>query len=362
MPDDLQELGNDQAFLKCSLFGFQGSGKTRTATEIAIGLAQYIKSSKPVFFLDTETGSAHVKRFFEAAGLKLVGKKTNQFTELLRQIEVAERNCDIMIIDSLTHFWNELCEAFRLKKYMCRVCSGGKVFEGKECYKCNGSGAITDRLTVWDFAPIKREWQRFVMAMLNVKLHMIVCGRAGNEYESQENLEGKLEIVKSGTKLKAESEFGYEAALLVETKRERVDGKIEISAIIWKDKYDVINGKEFKFPTFEDFFPHVEQLNLGGAHVGIGHGSSVDDLKTTRGSSEEYTRQKQIAIEEIWALIGGRFPTNSVEDRRGKAEVLKALFKTQSQTAIESMSLEVLREALKKLPDFIKPVEAEPSK
>ena len=362
MADELQELGNDQAFLKCSIFGVQGSGKTRMATEIAIGLSKYLKSKKPVFFLDTETGSAHVKRFFDESGIKLVGKKTRGFSELIRQVGVAERNCDIMIIDSVTHFWLELCEAYRMKRYACKRCSGTRTIDGKDCPNCNGSGAITDRLAMYDYYPVKNEWARFVMEMTNSKLHMLICGRSGNEYESQENLEGKKEIIKAGTKIKAESEFGYETALRLETKRERVEAGYEYFATVLTDKYDVINGKEFKFPKFADVLPHIALLNLGGEHVGAVQGSSVEDLKTPRGSSEEYSRQKQIVLEEIQAAISGRFPTSSVDDRRGRAEIQKFLFKTQSQTAIEALSLETLREAWKKLPDLIKPVVAESTK
>jgi len=36
---------NEQAYLKCGIRGFEKSGKSRTATNIAIGLHKYIKSS-----------------------------------------------------------------------------------------------------------------------------------------------------------------------------------------------------------------------------------------------------------------------------------------------------------------------------
>lgn len=354
MMDELQELGNNQAFLKCSLFGFQGSGKTLTASKIAIGLAKYIKSTKPVYFLDTEVGSDCVSDLFlKELGRRPVGKKTNAFTELLRCIPIAERNCDIMIIDSITHFWIELCEAYRLKKYGCNKCNAGKMADGKECFKCGGTGVISDIITLRDWQPIKREWARFVNAMLNAKLHMIICGRAGNEYESQETLEGKKEMIRSGTKQKAEGEFGYEASLLIEMERTKVEKGIEISAFVWKDKYDVLNGKEIKSPKFEDFLPAIAKLNLGGTHIGVVAGSSLADLRTSRNSAEEQERTKQIALEEVQALINLRYPTSSVEDKKGKAEILKTVFGTHSWTAVEHMPLKVLEEAKSKLPALL---------
>jgi len=48
---------NQQAFLKAGFLGFQGSGKTYTAVDLAIGLCKYIKGKRGVAMLDSETGS-----------------------------------------------------------------------------------------------------------------------------------------------------------------------------------------------------------------------------------------------------------------------------------------------------------------
>lgn len=340
---NITALGNRQAYLKCGMFGFQASGKTRTATEIAIGLAKYLKSQKPIFFFDTEVGSNFVEPIYRKNGLELIGIQSRAFIDLVGSIHYAADVCDIMIIDSVTHVWVELCDAYRRKRYECRKCENLTMLQRLECSRCNGTGAITDRLSVWDYAPIKKEWARFVDLMLNSRLHIIVCGRAGNEYESQENIEGKLEILKSGTKFKAESEFGYETSLLIEMRKEKMDKGIENVAFVWKDRFDVINGKEFRMPKFEDFLPHIERLNLGGEHISIEHNSSVEALKTPAGSSEEYTRQRTIILEEIQAAINLRFPSSGAVDKRCKAETLKTIFGTLSWTAVESMGLDILQ-------------------
>ena len=350
---NITKLANRQAYLKCGMFGFQGSGKTRTASEIAIGLAKFLSSTKPIFFFDTEVGSNFVEPLFKEAELELIGVQSKAFIDLLGALDYAQENCEIMIIDSITHLWNELCDSYRRKKYECHRCAGSGKQETIECSKCNGTGAITDRLTVWDYSPIKKEWARFVDKMLNAKLHIIVCGRAGNEYDSQENIEGKLEIVKSGAKFKAESEFGYEMSLLIEMRKEKTEKGIEILAFVWKDRFDIINGKEFKQPKFEDFLPHIMRLNLGGNHVSIESSSSFEAIKTPSGSSEEYSRQKTIMLEEIQATINFRFPSSSAADKRGKAEALKAGFSTFSWTAVESMSLDDLHEGSGKLFTFL---------
>src|SRR3954463_10191591 len=54
------------AYLKMGLMGFAGSGKTFTATDTAIGMIKLMREvgidkGRPMFFLDTETGSDWVK-------------------------------------------------------------------------------------------------------------------------------------------------------------------------------------------------------------------------------------------------------------------------------------------------------------
>ena len=82
---------NSQAFLKCGILGFAGSGKTFTATNIAIGLAKFAKIDKPVYFLDTETGSDWMQPKMKAAGLELMTSKTRAFTDLIPAITEVEK-------------------------------------------------------------------------------------------------------------------------------------------------------------------------------------------------------------------------------------------------------------------------------
>lgn len=65
-------------------------------------------------------------------------------------------------------------------------------------------------------------WAQFTETFLNSKAHIILCGRAGNTSEYQEKEDGgKKELISTGTKMKAESEMGYEPSLLVEMVAEK---------------------------------------------------------------------------------------------------------------------------------------------
>src|SRR3990167_2432071 len=350
-------IGNDQAYAKVGFYGQQGSGKTFTASLFAIGLQQHIKSKKPVFFFDSETGSSFVKPLFDKAKIQLIGKRSKSFADLLENAAIAEQNCDIMIVDSMTHVWTDLVESYRKKKYMCEKCGGGGLFNEKECFRCNGSGTTRDRVVIWDFAPIKKTWGIWVDFFINSKLHFFVCGRAGGVYELRENLEGKEEIMKVDDKFKSESEYGYEMSLLIQMKSVKTKKGIENTGFIWKDRFNVINGLEMKMPKFEDILPHVQLLNIGGVHVETKQEKDTTEmLKTPRANTEDYQKLKQIALEEILALLAEKHPTSSVEDKRAKAAAVKTVFKTGSWTAVESMKLEELQEGVRNITRYFEKV------
>ena len=44
-------------FLKAGFGGFQGAGKTRTATDFSIGVYKQLKLSKPILIIDNEKGA-----------------------------------------------------------------------------------------------------------------------------------------------------------------------------------------------------------------------------------------------------------------------------------------------------------------
>ncbi len=101
------------AFLKMGMMGFQGSGKTYTGTQVAIGLVKLMRASglngtKPIAFIDTEKGSDWVIPHVEGAGLELVTAKTRAFSDLVQATADAEKNASVLIVDSVTHFWTEL--------------------------------------------------------------------------------------------------------------------------------------------------------------------------------------------------------------------------------------------------------------
>lgn len=335
---------NLQAYLKVGFLGFQGSGKTYTAVELTLGLHAHIESDKPVMFLDTETGSDWAIPRFDQVGVELLVAKTRAFADLVAAFGEADGAADILIIDSVSHYWRELLESYKR------------------------SHRLSGRIPFHHWQPIKEEWQKFSDAFVNSRLHVIVCGRAGWEYDYSEDEEGNKDLIKTGTKMKAEGEFGFEPSLVVEMERKRevgtLDGKprgtigarVIHRAHVLKDRRmdgRGMDGAVIDNPTFGDFLPHIEALNLGGAHLGVDTSRRSDEyFDDANRSRTENRRLRTIALEEIEGTCKALWPSTSGADKQAKIAVLERLFGTKSWTAIKGQRREDVQDAARALGAF----------
>ncbi len=326
------------AYLKAGILGFAGSGKTYTSSSLAIGLQKYIKSKKPVCFMDTETGSDYMINRFKKEKIELLVSKSRSFSEMLNLIDEAEQIADIMIIDSISAVWFDFMESFKKKK--------GRKF-----------------IQFQDWGILKPTWKNEFTdpRYLNSKLHIIICGRAGFEYNYEEDADGRKELHKTGTKMKAETEFGYEPSLLLEMEAIKEDnpdkkGKnIKHYCTVLKDRADILDGKVFLDPTFEDFKPAINALNLNGVQVGIDLGKDSQDVFDDDGYSDWSREQRDriIYLDKIKEEISSYIPGQSADDKKRKKELLEQIFGTKSWVEIEKeekkFSSKVLKEKFEEL-------------
>lgn len=154
----IREAKREGARLVVGLQGISGSGKTYSALQLAYGLAGY--DARRVGFLDTENrrGSLYADALQHPdtgeVGRFLIGDLTPPFSparyvEAIKQFE--EAGVDVLVIDSVSHEW---------------AGQGG-------CYDIakNTSKRIDDWLTA------KNEHKRFMSAMLQSPMHIVVCIR-----------------------------------------------------------------------------------------------------------------------------------------------------------------------------------------
>lgn len=333
----LRKAESTSAYAKIGILGFAGTGKTYLATNIAVGLYKYLKSKKPIAFLDTENGSDFAIPRFEQAKIQLITAKTRAFSDLLRIVQEAEQKCSILIIDSISHFWTELQQAYMTKKKITRM-----LFQ--------------------HWLPVKTEWRRFTDVYLNSKLHIILCGRAGWEYDLTEDDEGKKELIKTGTKMRVETELGYEPSLLLEIERMKIrpantKSEIEMELMyrtyVLKDRADKINGKYFDNAVFENFLPHINFLNIGGKHLAVDTTRTSEALFENSGSGWERQKKKEIALEDLNTELLKRWDNRARFDQLCRAEALKQIFHTSSKTSIEGLPMEHLEKGLKMMKQIV---------
>lgn len=351
-PTLLQPATNTTAYVKAGFLGFGGSGKTLTAALLAGGLSKLYGQHKRVAMFDTETGSDFLIPLFKREGIELLVVKSRSFADLLQTFREAEGQVDALIIDSVTHVWTEIRQAYE-----------------KRLNRRSG-------LTFRDWGPIKQEWQQFTDAYVNASFHAIICGRAGYEYDMVEDEENnnKKELLKTGVKMKTEGEMGYEPSLLIEmqriarapevTKDPETHGWLN-RALVLKDRSQQINGIVCDFasepgvdvtfgPVMQFVKPHLAYLNIGGEHLGVDTSRNSENLFESPDSRSERKRQVDIVLELIPdAVIEAGFGGTSGKAKEVQVRLTKAAFGTSSWTAITHMKLEEIQEGYEKLKDLL---------
>ena len=298
--------GKDNVFARIGIFGRAGSGKTRTATEIATGLCK--DSGGAIYMIDTEgVGSDFAAKYATAAGVEIFAEKTHEFEKLpdiIREACDAKPGC--IIVDSISHFWDNIQDQYRRDV-------------GRD-----------GELQMRDWKAIKDMWRtRFARLFLSVPANIIICGRESTIYRPQRNNKGKWEQVAVGTKMKAESETEYEPSLLIHMFLSD-DGVNR--AFVKKDRSGVIQGKYFDYPKYGDFAGHLKWLNPGGTHRAIEESIVSGKLFS---DVDEADKQRAMIISEIRETldsIGLSGKSKSV--LKAKGDLFEKVFGTRSSSKI----------------------------
>lgn len=346
----------DNAFFKCACRGLSGSGKSWFALNASIGLWDRLGRTNPVFYLDTENALSYILPHYEHLGVKVFELRSRSFRDLAAFWREAREANAITIIDSITHFNEDMVNTY---------------LEDKN----------KKRLAVWDWNPLKKDWRKHVLEHIaNDPLHIIVCGRLSDVFKPVE-IDGSTVIAAVDSKMTAEKNTEYEPSLTIEMERftlsedeirERAraikDNKpiksltksASYRMTIIKDRTNTLHGMyefepqqnrwvEVDNPIWQSIQPHIEALKIGADYKGL------DTTRTSAGmfgkpdeSWAEAERQKAIHLEEIEAELKTRFG-QSKEDKAAGVALLKEIFGTPSWTAIQSLELNKLEECHKAL-------------
>ena len=189
-----QKATKKGARLRCAIFGPSGSGKTYSALRIATGI-RGIRLAAKIALIDTERRSAckYADRF-DFNVCELNDRTLDGYTQVIH----AARDYDVLIIDSLSHGWQELLQEI------------DRLAKGK--YRGNTWAAWSDG------TPRQRA---FIDTLLASPCHIIATIRSKTEWQTA-NKDGKVEPVRVGLAPEQGKGIEYEFDLLLELSPEHV--------------------------------------------------------------------------------------------------------------------------------------------
>lgn len=250
----------EQAALKMGMYGPPGSGKTFTSLLLAEGLGKV--SGKRVAYVDTERGtdfyckdvpsrSVHPQAFdFDAL-------YSRSLTEVLASVKgLSSEQYGVVVLDSVTHLWEAAIAAY-----------GG-----------NQTRAGTIPMHAW--GKIKRPYKDLMSTLLSSPMHVIICGRQGTEYATDEETD---ELKAIGLKMKAEGETAYEPHILIRMEAIKPKKTMELAQIVAyaeKDRTGVLAGRSFVNPTFDSLVkPLLGLLGDTQAKIATGDETAAKDAE-----------------------------------------------------------------------------------
>lgn len=373
----LQTLGQGQGYLKAGFLGLNKSGKSYTSALLAIVVREMFNLPGPIGFYDAEGGSEYIAPIVRAStGLDLVGVRSRSFSDLTESTAAAEAEGVSVWICDVTQPWRELCESYLAQVNEVRSRDG--LLPRK-------------RLVMGDWNVLKSEWNnKWASLYVNSRLHIIANGRAGFEWDFEDDTEGDgVRLVKTGLKMKTEGEFGFEPSLLVEmeqlhefikpsvrrkSKTPKAGVLVSRAATVMGDRFGAIDGAYTTFTTVADKYKQKGEVmevdlkkldkevdavrNFFGSHLRLlvpGAHAPVDvrmktDLNLSEGGDTSYRNEQRlrtILAEEIEGIIKTLYPRQTDVDKKARLTLLQEIFGTRSWTAVsETLSSAKLREGL----------------
>lgn len=231
------------SFLKTSLDGLNGAGKSGTAVRLAVGISKEFCNSAPVLVSDSEERWRFYKvNIFDVEKVPLIicpGKSVVDVQKAMRRGE-KEGAC-VTVNDQLTTPWMNGVAEFS-------YANGTLPFERRQ--------------------QLMNQWEPIVELFRFGKFHSIACGRLGYNWQNVEDENGDMQLVQGDSKFNAGggNNFGYEADLELEMRRKKslvADGKKFLGSIfksklavthlcsVVKDGTDsgILGGQQFAFPS-----------------------------------------------------------------------------------------------------------------
>jgi hypothetical protein len=318
-------LSNDHPFIKAVILGNATTGKSTLAARLAIGLHRRIASTRPIAIVETEHAAHHLLPALERAGIPAVRRVTRSLADWVEAVRRAvDGGADIVVTDSLTHFWEDLQAAY--------VATTGRT-----------------ELAASDWVALKAVWHREWSALFrSAPVHIICCARAADEYVDVVGDDGRVTSIRAGIKPRGEAEVVYEPSLLLELRRTDDDNGVVRTCKVLKDRKDKVDGKVFVDAGYADFAAVVEATLAGAtaAHVVEETSSAGYFAGALTGG---VTKQTRALVGEVKGELARWWPSSAASDKQARAQALHHAFGHGSWGRLEATGVEQLDAGLRRL-------------
>lgn len=307
------------SYLKLSTDGTNGSGKTCTMAQLAVGISKEYCNSAPVHVFDSSDRWPSWKvHIFDREKVPLVMTAGDSIAALQTSLDRfrAEKG-SVYVADDLTVPWTTGLAAFAY---------------------ANGNLPFDRR------AQLMNQWNNFVKPFQLGDFHAIACGRLGYHWENIEDAEtGEMKLIQGDSKFNAGGgqNFGYDCNLECEMRRRKrrimglLRGKTAMEYVcdVVKDADSVISNEQFVFEgknfakeykpgqyrtVLDHFRPHIEfRIALTQALR-----PNVSDKQLIVSGKTDWAREqadRKGLLEELDALLNMCFPGG---EKRSKLDAM----------------------------------------
>ena len=341
----LHPASRSSTALKAAFFGSGGSGKTITAMLLAVGLSKEQHNSAPIAFVDPEGVEEFVAPICAAESVPLVVLRGRTFVEMRDGLAEAEQiGCCAYVVDHYDGVFRELTEAQKVKLNL-----------------------IGRKLPYAHREELIRVWDAWVRAFRSSPLACIFTGRLAWEWGDSETEDGEVEKIKLGTKMRGDSDAGYEPNLLIEMERlenftrnkvsKKKQGEISHVMRILKDRRMILNGRSFSFKDLNAYQAGDYQAvyKALAPHLGSGSllpierrdipsASSESIFSPVSGESAYAERQRRITVacEDFQATSRVLWPGETEKAKACRQAAIEAIYQTRSWSAVESKTADAV--------------------
>lgn len=270
------------SFVRSSVDGLNGAGKTCTIAQFAVGLAKEYGDGADVHVFDSSDRWAPWKKLiFDVEKIRLHIHYGESIAVLQKAMDAALKGpCSVFVGDDLTVPWMEGVESFSFE-------NGNLTFERR--------------------AQLLREWRQFVRGFRHGPFHSLACGRLGYVWENVEDQDGNEKLHQGDSKFNAGGgeNFGYDADLELEMRRRKrrllglIRGRTTMEYVcdVVKDARGILNNQQFVFQDWTNGYKpgmYRNVLDYFRPHIDF-----VRSLDTTRFDSES-SRNLVVSGQTAW--------------------------------------------------------------